>query len=179
MKKHTIGIFAAREDAEKAINLIHNDLDVPTNDISYLYKNTDDEIKEVDADDISSDTPAEGAGKGARAGAWIGAITGVAIAAGAIPGLGAILVAGPLLTTLGVTGVVGSAAAGAISGAAVGGLVGALINLGVGEEKAKRYYDRVVAGDILVAVDSELDTDVEEAMKKYGATDVETYTVLV
>jgi hypothetical protein len=178
MKKHTIGVFTTREDAEKAINQIHNELGVPNEEISYLYKNTEDQVMEVDAGDVSSNTPKEGAEKGARTGAWLGAIAGVAVAAGVIPGAG-LLVAGPLLATLGITGVVGGAAAGAISGAAVGGLIGALANLGVGEEKAKRYQDRVMAGDILIAVHTDKDTDVESTMRQFGATDVETYVVQI
>jgi hypothetical protein len=179
MKKHTIGVFAAREDAEKAINQIHNDLGIANEEISYVYKNTDNEVKEVDTGDISSNTPKEGAEKGARTGAWLGAIAGVAVAAGVLPGLGGILVAGPLLTSLGISGLVGSAAAGAITGAAAGGLIGALSNLGVGQEKAKRYQDRVMAGDILLTVHTDNDKDVESVMQKCGATEVETYTVQI
>lgn len=179
MKKHTIGIFAAREDAEKAINYIHNELDVPNEEISYVYKNTQGQVEEVDADEVSSDTAMEGAGKGASAGAVLGAIAGVAVAAGIAPVIGPLLVAGPLLTALGITGAVGSAAAGAVSGAAVGGLIGALMNLGVGEEKAKKYQDQVAAGNILVAVHTDEDKDVESALLENNATDVETYTIEV
>lgn len=179
MKKHTIGVFAAREDAEKAINYIHNEFNVPNEEISYVYKNTAGQIAEVDADEVSSDTPMEGAGKGASAGAVLGAIAGVAVAAGVAPVIGPLLVAGPLLTALGVTGVVGSAAAGAVSGAAVGGLIGALMNLGVGEEKAQKYQDQVAAGNILVAVHTETENDIESVFIQNNATDVETYTIEV
>ena len=61
MKKTIIGVFMHREDAEKAINYIHNKLKIPTNEISYLYRNTKDEIRQVDTSEISSDTPREGA----------------------------------------------------------------------------------------------------------------------
>ncbi len=128
MKKHTIGTFRNRADAEKAIGRIHADLGIETGDISYLYRNLDGVVKEVDAAVVAGDTPAEGMGKGAGAGAILGGLAGLAIAAGVIPVIGPLLVAGPLLAALGITGVAGTAAAGAISGAAVGGFLGALAN---------------------------------------------------
>jgi hypothetical protein len=140
MTKNTIiSIFAQRDDAEKAINYMHNKLAIPNEEISYLYRNTQNELMQVDAKDIASKTPNEGAHTGATAGAWIGAIAGVVIAAGVVPLIGPLIVAGPILTALGVAGTVGGAAAGAIGGAVVGGLLGALLSLGVGAEKAKRY----------------------------------------
>ncbi len=57
MKKVTIGTFASRGDAERAINHVHNELDVDKEDISYIYKNTEGDIKEVDSAKISSDKP--------------------------------------------------------------------------------------------------------------------------
>lgn len=175
MKKYTIGVFAHRSDAEKAINFIHNKLSVPKDQISYVYKNTDDEIKEVDADDVASNTPLEGAKKGAGTGAIIGAIAGIAATVGMIPIIGPLIAAGPLVTALGITGAVGAAASGAVGGVAIGGIIGALVNLGVGKEKAQQYQDRVMAGDILVTVLSDMESDVEEVLTDNGATDVESF----
>ncbi|HEU0085801.1 MAG TPA: DUF1269 domain-containing protein [Candidatus Paceibacterota bacterium] len=179
MKKTTIGVFVNRSDAEKFINYIHNKVSVPTDDISYVYKNTFGEEKEIDAGDVSSMSTGEGAATGAKTGAVIGALGGIVAVIGLVPGLGPLLVAGPLLATLGVTGAIGATAAGAITGAAVGGLLGALLNLGVGTEKAKVYEDRVMAGDILVAVNSESDQEVEKAMMDHNAIEVETHQVTV
>jgi hypothetical protein len=182
MKKNTvIGVFAQRDDAEKAINYVHNKLSVPNDEISYLYRNTKDEVMQVDAKEISSKTPNEGAHAGASAGAWIGAIAGVVIAAGVIPVVGAFVAAGPILTALGVAGAFGSAAAGAIGGAVVGGLLGALFSMGVGEEKAKRYEDQVMTGHILVATATpdNLVTDVKNALLQFNATDVEAYQMSI
>lgn len=177
MKQFTVGIFAAREDAEKAINQIHNELKIDSADISYIYRNTEGKLEEVDAGDVSSDTPVEGAGKGALVGGAIGALAGIVAAVGILPALGALFVAGPLAAALGFTGALGTAVAGAATGAAAGGLIGALQNMGIGEEHAKRYADRVEAGNILVATHSEIDpTQVFEAN---GALETGRYTLAV
>jgi hypothetical protein len=179
MKKTTIGIFAKREDAEKFINYVHNELVVPHEDISYIYKDIFGNEKEVNTEAIASDTPAEGAEKGAKAGAVLGALGGIAAVVGVIPVIGPLLVAGPLLAALGITGAVGATAAGAMTGAAVGGLIGGLLSIGVGKEKAIVYQDRVLAGDVLVSINSEKDIEVESSMREYGAMEVETYTITV
>ena len=179
MKIHTIGVFIAREDAEKAINYIHNKLSVPNEEISYLYRNSEGEVREVEAGKISSKTPGEGAKTGAKAGAALGGIAGLAIAAGTIPVIGPLVAAGPLMAALGITGALGTVGAGAIGGAAVGGLVGALANIGIGKEKAKRYEDQVLAGNILVAVHTNEGMDVAQAMMDHNAVEVETFGVSV
>lgn len=179
MKKTIIGVFASRSDAEHAINRLHNELSIPNEEISYLYRNTDDEVKEVSAEDISRDTAGEGAKKGAGIGAVAGGLAGIAATAGLIPVVGPFFAAGPLLAALGIGGAIGATAAGAVGGAAVGGIIGALANVGVGKEKAQEYQDRVVAGDVLVAVHSEKDMDTEKLLMECGATSSETYSVNV
>lgn len=175
MKYLTLGLFATRSDAEKAINEIHNDLSISHDNISFLYKNTNNETKEVDASEVTATTPREGAAAGAAVGGTLGAIAGIAAVVGFIPVIGPIFAAGPLLAALGVTGAVGTAAAGAIAGAAAGGLIGGLANLGVSEERAKIYADRVSLGNVLVAVYSDEDKKVGTAMTKAGAEEVEVF----
>ncbi len=179
MKKTIIGVFTSREDAEKTINYIHNKFSVPNDDISYLYKNTNDEIHEVSASNVSSNTPSEGARKGASAGAVLGALAGIVATAGVIPVVGPFFAAGPILASIGVVGAVGTTVAGAVGGAVVGGLVGALSNIGVGKERAKSYEDQVLAGNVLVTVSAENSKAVESAMIGHNAIDVETYEVTV
>lgn len=62
----------------------------------------------------------------------------------AIPGVGPILLAGAEATAIATT------LAGGAIGAATGGLVGALVGLGIPEERAKVYSDRVAGGSFLV-----------------------------
>lgn len=179
MKKFTIGIFVNREDAEKAINRVHNELSIPSDDISYLYRNTEGEVHEVQPGAVSTSTPVEGAKQGAVVGGTIGALAGIAAVVGVIPVIGPLFAAGPLAAALGLTGAVGTTAAGAMTGAAAGGLVGALANMGVGEERAQRYADRVNAGDVLVSVYAEEDLDVRALFTDAGAIETESYVLSV
>lgn len=144
------GVFTERENAENAINELENGGFDPKN-ISIVMKDTD------DAKVIQNNTGAnvaEGATAGATTGAVAGGLAGLLIGIGAIaiPGVGALFIAGPLVTALGLTGAAASTIAGATTGALAGGLIGALIKLGIPEEDAKVYEDRVKSGAILVAV---------------------------
>ena len=92
---------------------------------------------EEDPDDVDA---AEGAGFGAI----IGGLTGllVSLSALAIPGIGPVLVAGPVVATL----------IGAGVGAVTGGLIGALVDMGVPEEEAGYYAEGVRRGGTLVSL---------------------------
>jgi hypothetical protein len=178
MKKITLGVFTSREAAEKAIVHLQNENHIDASDISYIYRNTNDELKEVAVDSIEKKDEgtkmAEGAAGGAVTGAVVGTIAGLATVAGVIPVIGAIFVAGPLLAALGIgAGAVGAAAA---TGVIAGGLIGALTNLGLSENVAKEYQDRVFAGDILVAVHAEDSETVKETLLAKGAVSIEAYT---
>jgi len=179
MKKFTVGIFENRENAEKAINRAHNELNIPTDDLSFIYRNSEGQVKEVQTGDIATATPMEGAGQGAAVGATIGAIAGLATVAGVIPVIGPLFAAGPLAIALGLTGAVGTTAAAAATGAIAGGLIGALMNMGVGEENAKRYADRVHAGDVLVAAYADETVDVRTLFMDAGAIETEGYALKV
>lgn len=95
-----------------------------------------------------SDTGADGAATGAILGGIGGAILG--LTALAIPGIGPVVAAGPL-----VAGLVGAGV-----GAAVGGLVGALVDAGLPEEHAGYYAEGVRRGGTLVSVEAE-DSEVD------------------
>src|ERR1700730_6667733 len=86
----------------------------------------------------------EGAATGAGSGAIIGGALGLLAGTGAIaiPGLGPLLAAGPIVATL----------AGIGAGGTVGGLAGALIGLEMPEYEAKRYQGRIENGGILLSV---------------------------
>jgi hypothetical protein len=87
---------------------------------------------------------ATGAATGATAGAVAGGTAGLLAALGviAIPGIGPLVAAGVLATTL----------VGAAGGGAVGGLLGALTDYGVSEEEAHVYLEGVRRGSSLVTV---------------------------
>lgn len=109
---------------------------------------------------------AEGAAGGALVGGALGGLGGLLLGLGAlaIPGIGPVVAAGPIVAGL----------TGAGIGAAVGGLAGALINWGVPEQEAEFYAEGVRRGGTLVAVKSD-DSDVNEAlaiMNRFGPVDV-------
>jgi len=113
----------------------------------------------------TTDTGSAAAG-GAVTGAVVGGVGGalLSLTALAIPGIGPVIAAGPL-----VAGLVGAGA-----GAAVGGLLGALTEVGVPEEEAGYYVEGVHRGGTLVSVktdDAETD-QVVDIMNRYNPIDV-------
>jgi hypothetical protein len=111
----------------------------------------------------------EGIATGTTAGGLIGGALGLLAGIGtiAIPGVGPLIAAGPLMATL----------AGVGAGAAAGGVVGVLIGMGIPEYEAKRYEGRVKNGGILLSVhchDGDMDqyNKAMELLKKSGAEDI-------
>jgi outer membrane lipoprotein SlyB len=109
----------------------------------------------------------EAAVAGAAGGAVLGGALGwmVGIGALAIPGLGPLIAAGPIMAAL----------AGAAGGAAAGGLTGALIGMGIPEYEAKRYEGKVKDGNILMSVHTEDSNErarAKEIFVKGGAEDI-------
>ncbi len=110
-------------------------------DISDLFP--DDRGTRDFAHQNSTKTP-EGAAIGAGTGALLGGALGwmAGIGALAIPGVGPLIAAGPILGLL----------AGAATGGAAGGLAGALVGMGIPEYEAQRYEGKLREGNILIAV---------------------------
>jgi hypothetical protein len=86
----------------------------------------------------------EGAATGAATGSVVGGTLGLlaGIGALAIPGVGPLIAAGPIMAAL----------SGAAAGAAAGGLTGALVGLGIPEYEAKQYESKVKGGNLLISV---------------------------
>jgi hypothetical protein len=111
----------------------------------------------------------EGATTGGIAGLGVGAAVGWLAGIGtlAIPGLGALIAAGPIMAAL----------SGAAVGTAAGGLIGALIGMGMPEFEAKRYDAKVREGNILISVhtdDSRQRDLAKEIFKRHDADDIST-----
>jgi hypothetical protein len=113
----------------------------------------------------------EGATTGVSVGGVVGGTLGLlaGIGALAIPGVGPLIAAGPIMGALAGLGV----------GGAVGGLVGALVGMGIPEYEAKRYEGRVKEGGILISVHCDSAEEVAEAkrlLKSTGADDISSST---
>lgn len=109
----------------------------------------------------------EGAATGGVTGGVLGGALGwlVGIGALAIPGVGPLIAAGPIMAALG----------GAAVGGAVGGITGALVGLGIPEYEAKRYEGKVRDGNVLISVHTEDSEEVKlakEIFKQAGAEDI-------
>jgi hypothetical protein len=99
-------------------------------------------------------------------GALFGSLA-VLVGAGAlaIPGLGPLIAAGPLMAGLAGLGV----------GGAIGGLAGALVGMGLQEDEARRYVSHVVGGRTLVVVHCdtpEQTSNAKAALQRAGAEEV-------
>src|ERR1700752_557370 len=104
-----------------------------------------------------------GVGVGGAVGGTLGLLAG--IGALAIPGVGPLIAAGPIMGALAGLGV----------GGAVGGLVGALVGMGIPEYEAKRYEGRVKDGGVLLSVHCASSDEVsraKEILKATGAEDI-------
>jgi hypothetical protein len=144
-------LFADRPQAEAAINAL-TEQGYNAKDISIVMKDNE-EARQL-ADNTHTNNVADGATSGAITGGAVGALAGLLIGVGAIaiPGLGGLLIGGPIAAALGLTGAAATTASGAITGALAGGLIGGLVSLGVPEQEAQRYEQRVKEGAILLAV---------------------------
>jgi len=177
MKQTSIGIFGTREDAEKAIHSAHKELKIPADDISFVYKNTDGQLHEVDVGVFSGKTIGEGARTGALVGFLAGAIVGLLTVIGLVPIVGDILEGslGTFATLIGFTGSIASVTLSAIAGAVIGAFIGAVVNVPMGKAPAARYKDRVENGNIVVAIHAPDKIDVRSFLRRLGALDARVY----
>lgn len=154
LNKRAVGVFSSRHDAEHALNELHNS-GFLMNKVSIIARDADkqDDIAGVDVSDRIGNKADEGAATGALTGGVLGGATGLLVGLGAlaIPGVGPVLLAGEVATALATT------LAGGAIGAAAGSLIGALVGLGIPEEQARVYNERVSRGEYLVLVDGNED----------------------
>lgn len=110
------------------------------NDISIVANDQNNEYAGYIGDGFvdSGDDVAKGAGLGAAIGGLGGLLVG--LGALAIPGVGPVIAAGPLLAALTGAGV----------GAVTGGIVGALVDMGIPDEEAHIYSEGLRRGNVLV-----------------------------
>jgi uncharacterized protein (TIGR02271 family) len=169
--KRATGLFYSRDEAQSAVH----DLKAAGYDmdrVSVIAKDATQIAGHETTENIGNKAD-EGATTGAVTGGTLGGIAGLLIGLGtlAIPGIGPILLAGAEATAIATT------LAGAGIGAAAGGLIGALIGLGIPEEHAKLYNDRVGRGSFLVMVTgTELDTNrAATIMRQHGVEEFNIY----
>ena len=171
--KRSVGLFYSRDEAERALRALKDD-GFDMNRVNVIAKDADKVTQSagVDVGYDEGNNAAEGAGAGATSGAVLGGIGGLLLGLGtlAIPGVGPIIVAGEAASTI------ASTLAGAGIGAAAGGIIGGLVGLGIPEDKAKIYSDRVGSGSYLVMVNG-TDDDISRAERILRSNGIEEYGV--
>src|ERR1700739_1429432 len=157
------GIYATPATAEAAVDhLIANGF---TNSAISVLR-PDNASTRAFAHEKSTKAP-EGTTTGAATGGVLGGTLGLlaGIGALAIPGVGPLIAAGPIVATL----------AGVGAGGAVGGIVGALVGMGIPEYEAKRYEGAVKGGGTLLSVHCDTSEQIDvakQALKETGARDI-------
>lgn len=156
--KRAVGVFRTKRHAEDALHELR-DSGFPMDKVSVVARDADrnEEIAGADVSERPRDSHGDregnqadlGATKGAITGGALGGLTGLLVGLGilAIPGIGPVMLAGATATTIATT------LSGTAIGAVTGGLLGALVGLGIPEERARVYNERVSRGEYLVIVD--------------------------
>lgn len=142
--KTVVGLYDDLETARRVVQDL-TDAGFDANDINLIAGDPDGRYEKLDEDAVQAgeDPAVEGAVTGGVLGGLAGLLLG--LSAFALPGLGPVVVGGPLLSSL----------VGAGIGAASGGLVATLVEWGLSEEEAELYLESVRHGSALVMVRTE------------------------
>jgi hypothetical protein len=157
------GIYATPSTAEAAVDHL---LSVGFSNSAISVLLPDNESTRAFAHQKNTKAP-EGTTTGVAAGGVIGGTLGLlaGIGALAIPGVGPLIAAGPIMGALAGLGV----------GGTVGGIVGALVGMGIPEYEAKRYEGAVKDGGTLLSIHCDTSDEIsraKDALKNTGAHDV-------
>jgi hypothetical protein len=133
---------AAVRDLEAA-GVGHNDISILASNADNWYSDDRKDGTYPDRDLDGKDDRAEAAGTGAGVGAAVGGAAGLLTGLGlmAIPGVGPVVAAGWLVSTL----------AGAAAGGVTGGVLGALTQAGISKEDAEVYAEGLRRGGAVVS----------------------------
>jgi hypothetical protein len=162
-KTSVFGIYSTLSSADHATDTLVRSGFAPSDISALLPENLGSRQIGTEKSTKAPEGAAAGAGSGAVLGGALGLLAGVG--ALAIPGVGPLIAAGPIMAALAGVGV----------GGAVGGFTGALIGLGIPEYEAKRYEGRVQKGGILLSVHCDSSEAVKRAkdiMKITSAEDI-------
>jgi hypothetical protein len=165
MQKTVIGAFDSYAAAQNVVRDLQAD-GFMARDMNVLAHNLGEDADIALAQTASEPNESGGAATGAAAGSVVGGAAGLAasLIGIAIPGIGPILAAGPIVAALTGAGV----------GAVAGGLIGGLNELGVSEEHARYYVEALRRGGALVTLqcDATRSERAEEIMRAHGAIDI-------
>jgi hypothetical protein len=161
--RSVFGVYLRPSDTEAAVNALKH-AGFSNSDVSILLP------ENVNSGDVITEKTTkapEGAAVGVGSGAAVGGALGwlVGVGALAIPGIGPVMAAGPLLAALAGIGI----------GGAFGGFAGSLVGMGILDADAKKYEGELLKGRILVAVHCATDQETDrarEVLQTTGAQDI-------
>jgi hypothetical protein len=131
-RESVVAIYESLDQAKAAVQALEQ-AGFPHDQVSLVTRNVKRQLDRSDV--VEKDDQAEpDARKGAALGGLVGLLLGAPLLT--IPGVGLVLLAGPLAT--------------ALTGAVVGGFLGSMAGWGVPEDAIDEYQDRVREGEVLV-----------------------------
>jgi uncharacterized membrane protein len=183
LKRRAIGIFPDYQVTELAlyelrdngflmdqVSIVGRDINDHTEGIGV---HTNKQLSDIDSQHLKENETGDAAKKGAVTGGTLGGLTGLLVGLGviAIPAVGPVMLAGAAATAI------ATALSGGAIGAAAGSLVGGLVGLGLPEDHAKVYSDRVSQGNYLVLVEGSAADIVqaESIFRKHGILEWHVY----
>ena len=166
MANKNVAVFGIYKTAQLAETAVDHIISKGFSNSSVSVLMPDEDSTRAFAHEKNTKAP-EGTTTGATTGGAVGGTLGLlaGIGALAIPGVGPLIAAGPIMATLAGVGV----------GGAVGGVVGALVGLGIPEYEAKRYEGAVKNGGTLLSVHCDTSEQIDAAkasLKETGAHDI-------
>jgi hypothetical protein len=168
--KDDISILAKdRNEIEEKIQQTPDSLEKKIFDTPILGKHIADRAEEISTGHDASDKDPKAMLKGATTGGIIGLIAG--LSALLIPGIGTVLVAGPLVAAI------TSAAAGAALGATAGTLIGIFNDEGIPADRADFYNNNFNKGNIIVMIHTDEFNAIKakEILIKYKTETIDTF----
>jgi hypothetical protein len=151
--KAVFGIYKTVSQAERVVAIL----------ISAGFSNNDISVLLADAQSSHDTKAPAGTAADGIIGGTLGLLAGICTLA--IPGIGPLIAAGPLVAAL----------AGVGAGGAARGIIAALSGFGIPENEARRYEGRVKDGGVLLSVHgnaSKQITAAKEMLKQTGAEDI-------
>jgi len=161
-----VGVFGDPASAERALDALRA-ANFDASDIGVVAQQSD---ARAEAPLGVEPAPRVDETSGVLAGGLLGGVAGwlVGLTALAVPGVGPLLAAGPLVAAVSGSGL----------GAAAGGLIGHFVAQGHEDDEAKWYEERVRAGDVLLTVHAgERSSEARIIMSQQGGHDFRSYAV--
>jgi uncharacterized membrane protein len=168
--ENLMGIFPDKKSADMVFDeLIKSGYD--KSDISLVVKEDKVYDKEGEKGGLSTSDITTGVVIGGVAGGIAGILIGLGSIA--VPGLGALIFAGPLAAVLGLSGIAAVTVSGATTGILAGGLTGALVEMGLSVTDARFFERRLKQGGVFMAVPVQKQRNADEVERLFAENGAE------